>query len=211
MNLQCPKCRLLVEPGLFGVHWVHAKCLDSKNPDFDNCASCKGEVNLNIPQFDSNEIDSIDGRDYIQKPLSDSFFTHFSRALSQKKEPFKWISEKSPLEWIIKEKGFGLQKIIQSGIRFEDFLHAGYTWDDLKAFKDFGDLQRIQRAKDALFALKCNAEQLRDYPHLLGSMIKDLSITGRNLVELYGKKKEKVSLALTFFFFFLQVNRSTDG
>lgn len=191
MNINCPVCRRSVEPGLYGVrleckHWVHPKCLDTKNPDFVNCAVCKGEVDLNIPQFDKDEVDSINGRDYIQKPLSDSYFTTLSRTYYKNKEPFKWIAEKSPLEWIIKEKGYGLQKMISSGVRFEDFINAGYTWSDLKAFKDFGDVNRRDRAKEALFALKCNAEHIRDYPHLVGNMCSELQINGRNLVELYG-------------------------
>jgi hypothetical protein len=191
MEPTCPVCRRAVQPGLHGIrleckHWVHAKCMNLKEPDFVKCAACKGEVNMNIPQFDENEVDSINGRDYVQKPLSDSFFTTFSRAYYKNKEPFKWIAEKSPIEWIIKEKGYGIQKMIQSGVRFEDFLNAGYTWDELKAFRDFGDAKRRERAKEALFALKCNAEQLRDYPHLVGSLVKELDISGRNLVELYG-------------------------
>lgn len=191
MEITCPSCRRTVEPGLFGVrleckHWVHAKCLDLKNPDFVNCAACKGEVNLNIPQFDKNEVDSISGRDYIKQPLSDSYFTSFSRAIYQKKEPFKWLADKTPLEWIIKEKGYGLQKLIQSGVRFDDFMHGGYTWQELKAFKDFGDPERLQRAKEALVALKCNAEHFRDYPHLIGDVLKELNVTGRNLVEIFG-------------------------
>lgn len=191
MEISCPVCRRTVEPGLYGIrleckHWVHSKCLDAKNPDFVQCVACKGQVDMNIPQFDVNEPDSYNGRDYVQKPLSDSYFNSFSRAMYQKKEPFKWIAEKSPLEWIIREKGYGLQRMIQSGVRFDDFMNAGYSWNDLKAFKDFGDSKRTQRAKEALYALKCNAEHFRDYPHLVGTVVKDLDITGRNLVEMFG-------------------------
>ena len=189
MNPECPVCRRSVEPGLHALrlectHWVHAKCLNSKTPDFVKCAACKGEVNMNIPQFDEKEADSVNGRDYVQQPLSDSYFTSFNRTLYKNKEPFKWIHDKTPLHWIIKEKGYGLQKLIQSGVRFEDFMNAGYSWTDLKAFKDFGDPKRKERAKEALFALKCNAEHFRDYPHLVGEVVKELNITGRNLVEL---------------------------
>ena len=186
-QLICPSCRKTVEPGLHGIqleckHWVHPKCLDRKSPDFERCAACKGDVNLNVPQFDETEPDSIDGRDYVQNPLSDSIFTRLLR----KGEPFKWIADKTPLSWLIQEKGFGLQRMIMSGVRFEDFMAGGYNWDDMKAFKDFGMPERKERAREALFALKCNAEHLRDYQHLIGNMIGDLGINGRHIVELYG-------------------------
>ncbi len=167
-------------------HWVHPKCLDQKSPDFESCVACKGEVKLNIPMVDETEPDAIGTRDYIQQPLSNSFFTTFTRHLAAKKEPFKWIMEKSPLEWMIRDKGFGLQMMIQAGVTFDDFIKAGYTWTDLKAFKDFGKPERIERARDALFALKLNAEHLRDYPHLVESMVSDLKISAKNIVELYG-------------------------
>lgn len=189
LNLSCPTCRKTVEPGLFGMrlecnHWVHGKCLDKENPDFEKCAACKGEVDLNIPQFDKDEPESVSGRDYIREPLSNSYFTSLKRSVN--KEPFKWLSEKSPLEWIIKEKGYHLQKMIQSGVLIDDFLNAGYTFKDLKAFKAFGNPEQLDRGKDALFALKCNAEHFRDYSHLFGDVINELGINGRDLVEKFG-------------------------
>ena len=188
-QLTCPSCRYAVEPGLYGIrlecgHWTHTKCLDSANPNFDKCAACSGLVNLNIPQFLADEPDSYNGRDYVQKPLSDSIFTAISTRMS--KEPFKWIADKVPLTWMIREQEYGLQRMLSAGVRFEDFVRAGYTWDDLKAFKDFGSPDRKDRAREALFALKCNAENLRDYHHLVGGMVGELGIEGRHLVELFG-------------------------
>jgi hypothetical protein len=166
--------------------WTHTKCLAKYPENFEKCPRCLGLVDTNIQRYNDKEADSFGGRDYIKEPLPDSYFTSFKRSVSRNKEPFKWIAERSPLDWIINEKGYGLQQMISAGVSFQDFMDAGYCWSDLKTFKDFGDPKRIERARQALFALKCNAEHLRDYPHLLGSMMKDLQITGQHLCELYG-------------------------
>ena len=189
--MQCQVCQKTVSPGLYALrieckHWVHTRCLSKFPENFQKCPGCLGLVDANVPRYVEEEPDSHNGRDFVQQPLSDSYFNSFSVALSAKKEPFKWIAEKVPLDWIRDDKGYGLQRLIASGVKFEHFLNAGYTWEDLKVFRDFGDPTRIDRARKALFALKCNAEHLRDYPHLLGNMVQQLEINGRHLCELYG-------------------------
>ena len=61
---ECPVCRTTVPPGLHGIrlecsHWVHTKCLSKKDPDFEKCAACKGDVDLNVPMVDANEPTSF--------------------------------------------------------------------------------------------------------------------------------------------------------
>ena len=183
---ECPSCRKTVPPGMYGIrlecsHWVHTKCLDKKEPDFEKCAACKGDVDLNVPMVDAEEPTCIDGRDYVLEPVeSDSYFT------SKRGEPFSWLAQKKPIEWMIHNQGYGLQRMLQAGVKLDDFVKNGYTWEDLKVFRDFSNKDNLPRARDALFALRCNAEHFRDYSHLLGSAISDLGINGRHLVELYG-------------------------
>ena len=139
---------------------------------------------MNVPMVDATEPMCIDNRDYVQDPVaSDSYFSSFGR---YKKEPFTWLAAKKPIEWMVREKGFGLQRMLQNGVTMDDFVNNGYTWENLKAFRDFGSGENHARAREALFALKCNAEHFRDSAHLLGSMVQDLEINGRHLVELYG-------------------------
>lgn len=183
---ECPVCRTTVPPGLHGIrlecsHWVHTKCLDKKDPDFEQCAACKGDVDLSVPLVDANEPSCIDGRDYVQEPLaSDSYFT----SLRSRSKVFTWLAERKPIEWMIRNQGYGLQRMLQDGVTMDDFMKNGYTWQDLRTFKDFS--VGGERGRQALFALKGNAEHFRDYAHLLGSVIPDLEINGRHLVELYG-------------------------
>jgi len=188
---ECPVCRTTVPPGLHGIrlecsHWVHTKCLDKKDPDFEQCASCKGDVDLNVPMVDANEPSCIDGRDYVQQPLASE--SYFSSLRAQRSDPvFAWLAERKPVEWMIRNQGYGLQRMLKTGVKMDDFLKNGYTWQDLRTFKDLSlDAPSKERARQALYALKTNAEHFRDYPHLLGSVIPDLQINGRHLVELYG-------------------------
>ncbi len=187
--MQCQVCQKTVQPGLYAIrieckHWCHVRCLKGYPDNFQSCPGCLGLVDVNIQRYIDAEIDSYSGRDYIAQPLVDSYIN--SLAIALKKEPFNWISEKCPLDWIRDDKGYGLQRLIASGVTFQHFVNAGYTWEDLKTFKDFGDPKRIERGRQALFALKCNAEHLRDYPHLVGNMAQQLQINGRHLCELYG-------------------------
>lgn len=185
----CPKCRIEVkELGINGTrlecgHYVHTKCLGN-SPDFVSCDACKGLVNMELPVFDPSEPDAYNGRDYVNQPLADSFFNQFSN-LFKRGEPFTWIRDGVPMEWMIKTKGFGLQRMIAAGVRLEDFLTGGYTWDHLKGFKAFANGDK-DRGRKALMALKCNAEHFRDFRHLLGSMVTELDISPRNMVEMYG-------------------------
>jgi hypothetical protein len=187
----CPICQKSVQPGLYALrleckHWNHIKCLTKYPENFQKCPSCLGLIDANVQRYVDTEPDCYKSRDYVNMPLSDSYFNSIAATLSVGKEPFKWLSERAPIDWIRDDKDYGLQRLIASGVKFEHFLMAGYTWDELKTFKDFGDPKRIDRGRQALFALKCNAEHLRDYSHLLGNMVQDLQISGRHMCELFG-------------------------
>jgi hypothetical protein len=187
MSAPCPVCRRPVEPGLKGMrleckHWVHTSCLDQKNPNFEQCAACRGQVS-DIPVYDPAEP----GHDYVMAPISDSIFTKLKRSIQ--KEPYVWFAEpKKPLEWIVREKGFTLQKMLRVGVTFQDFMDVGYSWEkDIRpVFKDFAIPDRVERGREALASLRMTSEHLRDYPHLVGTLQKDMCIVGRHLVELYG-------------------------
>jgi hypothetical protein len=177
MERVCPTCSKTVEAGLYGMklecnHWVHTKCMDKSNPNFEKCGNCLSSPPNSSPQASSMEADSLDGRDYIANPVSSAGWMY----KLIKKEPFIWLQEHKKLQWIMNEKGYGLQKLIQSGVSINDFLQNGYTWDDLKIYKGIQE-----RPIKALKALKCNAEHFREYP-IKGKF----EIDGRSLVEDFG-------------------------
>lgn len=139
------------------------------------------------PMIDKEEPYAIDGRDYIAQPLPNSFFVNLIKRGFTTKEPFTWLNERKPVEWLIHEKKHGLQKLIMAGVRIEDFLKNGYTWSkDLRIFRDFSPTESKERGRNALQALQCNAEHFRDYSAQLGQALVDLEINGKHLVELYG-------------------------
>jgi hypothetical protein len=192
MEPTCPVCRKTVKPGLHGFRldcncWVHTKCVDKKNPDFSKCLACKGQIDRNTALVNPNEPAALDGRDYIHNPMPRSYLTQLYQRGFTAKEPFTWLREKKRIDWMVHDRNYGLQMMIKSGVRLQDFLDNGYTWEDLKGFKDFsGSVNDKERARKALVALHCNAEHFRDYEVQMGSCIKDLEITGRHLVEMYG-------------------------
>ena len=186
--MNCPKCRKIVPQGLHGIrlecgHSMHTKCLDKLNPDFAQCSACKGEVDLSVPLVDANEPTTYNGRDYVLDPLpkaSDSLFSRLRGARTA--EPWIWLAEHKPIEWMIQNHGYGLQRMLASGVGMGDFLGNGYTWEELKTFRDLASGQK-ERAREALFALQTNAEHFRDH---LKPAIAELEINGRHLVEMYG-------------------------
>lgn len=177
MERVCPTCSKTVEAGLYGMklecnHWIHTKCLDKANPNFEKCGKCLSSPQNSTLQTSSGEVDALDGRDYIANPVNSAGWMY----KLIKKEPFIWLQDHKNLQWIMNEKGYGLQKLIQAGVSINDFLQNGYTWDDLKIYKGIQE-----RPVKALKALKCNAEHFREYP-IKGKFEMD----GRDLVESFG-------------------------
>jgi len=104
--MECPVCYKTVSAGIHGMkvdcgHWIHTKCMNKKNPDFEKCIPT---CNPNQQKKDFEEPSTIDGRDYVMNPPPESFFTR------KPKEPYIWLKEGKTLDWIIKEKGYGLQQ-----------------------------------------------------------------------------------------------------
>ena len=181
----CSYCDKIVTPGLFDIRLecgcsVHPNCLDPKNPNFETCRkypNCKTVTILEEPE-------SIDGRDYINNPPNNlGIVARMKRVVT--KEPFISIAKKTSVP-LLKEKGYHLQRCIADGVLIDDFLQAGYTWQELKNFKALSGAQGKERARQALVALQCNAEHFRDYKHLLDTTMQDLDINARHMVELYG-------------------------
>lgn len=166
-------------------HRIHFICLNKKQPDFDNCRKCNGELKEQ-PQTITEEC-MLDGRDYVVNPLDKRFeppavigYIYDAKKKREQKEPFCWLKDKKSIEWMDKEKKCGLQMMLKSGVIMDDFLNYGYSWNDLKKYPDF---QNKERGKLALKALHCNAEHFRDFPQYFDQVRKDLSITPKNIVE----------------------------
>lgn len=182
-NNICPICNVTVTANIHGMkldcgHWVHTKCLDKKNPNFVQCTvNCNGN-NTN----EREELPATDKNDYVLNPPNRT--KNYVLGLFKKKdECYGWLAEKKPIKWMIQDKGYGLQRLLEAGVSINHFIENNYTWDDLKIFKD---LSLPERGRMALVALGCNAEHFRDYPQTLDGAIKDLEITPKHMVELYG-------------------------
>lgn len=185
----CPFCDTEVKVGVHGIqfleckHWVHTKCFKQNQCNFEYCKEgCSGPApsdssSVRVLEEESN----YQGHDYISNPKDPSWWTSTRQTFlgSEVARLLDAGPKKCPIAWLIKDKGYGLQHLLADGIDIEDFVTNGYTWQDLKQFKDMQT-----RPKEALYALHLNAEHLRDYPEALP--VKDIGITGQELVELYG-------------------------
>lgn len=182
----CKYCYKSVKADLYGIkldcnHWVHSLCLDKKNPDFGQCPECKGIV---IESHCPEEPSSINGKDYIEEPVSRIGI--LKRGIISTKEPYNWLKEKKDIKWIIREKQFGLQKMLEAGVTIDDLFGYGYQWDDIKQFKDFSVATK-ERGRKALQALGCTAEHFRDHYEYFGKQVIDhMQINGRHFVEQFG-------------------------
>lgn len=200
--VDCPVCSKSITGDLHTLslkcgHKVHSLTCFNEKHGFLKCAACLGikmeniEAKRKVNLF--KEPPCLEGRDYIAYPLPystsiiSSLLTIPLISNPKKKEPFCWLTEHKSIDWIQNEKQFGLQKMLRSGVTIDDFLSNGYEWPELRKFDDIGNRANdLSRSRQALAALKCNAEHFRDYYHILGDAIKDLQISGKHLVELYG-------------------------
>lgn len=168
MSHCCSVCSKTVEAGLHVIrleckHWVHTKCIDSKNPDFETCSRCKGQIG------ELQDPGSYNGHDYVQNPVAP-----YKIQKMWKSEPYCWLREHRPIDWIVNDRGYGLHRLIASGVTMDDFLTNGYEWEQLRRFPDMQ-----KRPHQALMALGCNAEHFRDYGGNIG-------VDGKALIDYYG-------------------------
>jgi hypothetical protein len=168
MSHYCSVCAKTVEAGLHTIRleckcWVHTKCLDNDNPDFEKCARCKGQIG------ELRDPGSYNGHDYVQNPVAP-----YRIQKLWKSEPFCWLREHKPLDWIVNDRGYGLHRLIASGVTIDDLFTNGYDWDQLRRFPDVQ-----KRCHQSLMALGCNAEHFRDF----GT---PGTIDGKSLVDYYG-------------------------
>ena len=199
MERVCATCRSPVKLGLHSIqldckqHYVHTKCINAKNPDFSDCAACRGDI---------NEPTSFGGRDYVADPIlvdgAGGVLTSIKRVansalgrgtLQDSRDAFFLLShgpDKCSIKWLLAEKNMGLQELLSQRVTMADFLANRYGWDQISQFKDIKG--GGERARKALFSLRCNAEQFRDHSDLLplDTIKTQLELTGRHMVELYG-------------------------
>lgn len=81
-------------------------------------------------------------------------------------DPEFLIKNRVPVRDMLRFNKLGLQHLLKQGVDMTDFLSNGYTWNDLLLYEDVGR-KGATRAKQALMALRCNANHFRDYPDAL--------------------------------------------
>lgn len=148
---------------------MHAGCIKKYNgSDVTKCIACSGKT-VTIPSIE--EV-VYNGHDYIAEPRPTTVWL-------RNKEPFTFLSNKMPISHLVCEKKWGLHRMLASGVTIDDFLKNGYTWNDLKYFKDMQ-----KRPREALYALGCNMEHFRDYAHSLPAA--EIGIKGSDYSEWFG-------------------------
>lgn len=182
MSRLCPLCKTEVKTGVFSIpldcgHLVHSKCMDQDNLNFETCVEgCKGPRAAR-----KEEENGYQGRDYIESPMPQGMFSAIRDTF--KGNPLLKLlqegPEKMPIQSLIHDQNYGLHRMLHDGIHIEDFLTNGYTWNDLKVFRDCQT-----RLPKTLWALGCTAEHLRDHSHALPVI--EMGITPRNIVEDLG-------------------------
>lgn len=179
MGRYCPLCQTEVPSGLHGVdlecgHRVHTMCMDQQNPNFEKCSeSCQG-AQKDVP----NEPTKYNGHDYVENPKPLSFFAVCRQAL-RGSTLYKLLESKTPIPSLVRDHHYGLQRCLAEGVDMDDFLSNGYTYQDLKHFQDFQT-----RLPQALFALRCTAEHLRDHPEKLP--VVEMKLTPAHICEYLG-------------------------
>ena len=150
-------------------HSMHSSCIRKFNDmDVKQCIECSGRT-VALPSIEETVYN---GHDYVSEPKPTTVWL-------RNKEPFTFLTAKKPIKWIVCEKKWGLQRLLSAGVTIDDFVKNGYTWSDVKFFKDMQS-----RPREALYALGCNMEHFRDYAHSLPAA--EIGIIGRDYSEWFG-------------------------
>lgn len=184
MSKLCPLCNTEVKVGIRSItldcgHLVHSRCLDQDDPQYEACkVGCKG------PRAAAALVEEEIGyqnRDYIETPVTQSLWESMRNAF--RSSPLLSLLQqgpsKMPVESLIRDHNYGLHRMLHDGVHIEDFLTNGYTWSDLKKFRECKN-----RLPKTLWALGCTAEHLRDYKHALP--VQEMGLTPQNIVEYLG-------------------------
>lgn len=156
------------------THRTHSNCITDVNSiNFEKCAACAGQVNLNAPLLPVEEPGSSSGIDYVEQPaplvsggITSVLFSN--PILKRKAEIVKLLQKRIPIDCLMREHNIGLQTLLECNINIDTMLQCGYTWEtDLKLFKDL-DMKRstIDRVQRALIAFGVDARHLLAIPSL---------------------------------------------
>lgn len=85
------------------------------------------------------------------------------------------LDKQLPLDHLIVEHEYSLQRLLSEGITINDFINNGYSYNDLEFYPSIRD-----RKLKTLIALKCNAE------HFKNGYIPIEGITSRDIIEWFG-------------------------
>ena len=160
-------------------HRSHGLCLQNHKDetgheiDWHKCPACLDQVDLNAPVIPVNTPQNYNGRDYIvNPPTRQSIFSRVKKATvnwtnvdKEDTEDMTYLiaqgPQECPVDWLLRTKdNMSIHRIIHDGVTLDDFINAGYCWDDLMIFPEI--YNGGERSIKALAALGCDATHFRD-------------------------------------------------
>jgi hypothetical protein len=155
------------------THYTHISCNSVEDKDLE-CPICNP---LAISAKNIKELPEPDwnGEDWVSHPIANSaklqhYWTvgtdYFKKRTEDIENAQTLLSKKMPIEWIIRNKQWGLPHMYSQGVKLVDFLQNNYTIGDLCKYKDIGK-KGPERALNTLRVLGLTPEMLIDYKHLL--------------------------------------------
>jgi hypothetical protein len=156
--------------------YAHADCLpDDYNGSESECPFHNPEQSTLTGSVVPLVEPVIEGEDWISNPIAPptklrqaymAAKNYTKKDIEDIDSPFVLLKQKTPLEWIIRNKKWGLSHMHAMGVRLEDFLANGYTIDDLCIYKDIGGASSSAargRPLKALVRLGLSPDVLIDY------------------------------------------------
>ena len=175
-------------------HWTHTECRVSLGLeiDYDKCPKCLDV----LPSHQTlSEPVTDDGIDYVLHPPSMSRLRQLRQVittLARKQpadSPFSLLSKgpyQMPIESIIRDHHLGLQHMLRAGVTIDDFIKYGYGIEELMKFQDISGERGMERAHQALYALKLTPEHLLEAQLSLPVLQEELQVTPAVICSRFG-------------------------
>jgi hypothetical protein len=174
-------------------HYTHINCNSVDDKDLE-CPTCNPDAKSTKNMKELVEPD-WNGDDWVTHPITSSStsinFKHYwtaSKDIFKKSDkdienPLTLLSKKTPIEWMIRNKQWGLPHMHFQGIKLVDFIKNNYTIEDLCKYKDIGKKGQ-ERSLDSLRVLGLTPDMLITYKTQLPIKIlkEKCNLIGSNII-----------------------------